>query len=858
MAFKKISLISFLLALCLASLYIFSPSNPADKLMLDAYFRLRGQQAEQNDILIVSLDARFLEAYPYRIGELDRRFYARVVEQLLTAGALAVGLDIFFPEQSSDVQADLALAEALLNDRVVLPFVRSAPSRQDASTLSSEDHLVFHPLLQDAQRGVLELQESAHFFRPQIRFSDATLPSFSLAILEAAGLRSQRNLNQPVLIDYRGPKTSFPSLSFLDIYRNQFAYSDVQGKLVLLGVTLEGTDRDQILTAFGEMPGVEVNANQLYSLLHSRLSPLNAFVMAALIIAASLLAPFLSHKKRGLIYTLAACIASFTITFLLFLQGLFISPLSFIVIFTVAYINTSYDQLKRLDKDLNHKLMQLLDNTTLSPSSTTNDFSLVQGFAPKGYITDAPDMLESLTRGLSAEAGLLFYASERVTKGIVSDALLAIADQAFEQRVSLTKGTKPHFLAEPLQLANETVGVLALSLPAPPPPHLQALIKTSVHTFSQLARYQQLRTQANTLATTVWPQNSQSSEAKLAALSMISDLVAAERGWLGALLESLPQAVFIMSPYGYSIYKNAAARRLLGDEKNMLKTISDSLAIEAETFQKEYVNMVEQGQSLELGLTERKHERPVLLNLQVVRSGSEVRGVAGTVSDLSKLSELDQKRQDMIAMVVHDLRSPLTSIQGFADLLLSGSTKDAQEHLGIISTEAARMRRMTDAFLDISKLESESFELDLVASNIADLLRYAVASVSAQASHKQTVIQVDAPSFLEAKVDADLISRLMSNLLTNAIKYSPSKSKVVLSLSQTADSLLFSVKDNGYGMSEEQQAQLFQKYKRGDTKAVGTGLGLYLVRLIVEAHKGHISVESSLNEGSEFKLSLPL
>ena len=87
---------------------------------------------------------------------------------------------------------------------------------------------------------------------------------------------------------------------------------------------------------------------------------------------------------------------------------------------------------------------------------------------------------------------------------------------------------------------------------------------------------------------------------------MVSDLLAAERGWLGALVESLPQAVFIMSPYGYSIYRNDAARRFFSEEKNMLATLPESIKIDAEGFRQEYATLIERGEELELGLTERE------------------------------------------------------------------------------------------------------------------------------------------------------------------------------------------------------------------------------------------------------------
>ena len=708
-------LTTLIIALGLAALHLAKLDQAGNNLILDGWFRLRGQITESNDIVLVALDQRFIDEYPVRLSELDRRFYAQAITHLTEAGATVIAMDIFFPEPSQ-ADRDEALASTILSNNVILPFVRLS----DSSSSSIHEHVPFNPLLEQAKRGVLELAETARSFRPIVSFQEAQLPSFALAVVEAAGLSSKYRQTQPLLIDYLGPAGSFPQLSFLDVYRDTFAYSHVIDKIVLIGVTLEGTDRDQIITPFGMMSGLEVNANQVYTLLNGNLKVLNPLIYAFLLIGIALIGNYLAPKKRGLFYSLLAIGLSVLLSFIFFRLHLFISPLSPILLFGVAYGLASFQQLRNLDNDLNKKLIELLDSATFSRLDTPTPDSLQQGFAPKGYVADTDKMLESLQHGLGASAGLLIFKNERAEQGVISPRLVELAKLALEEKRPIAEGTMPHYIVEPMKAQNQTIGILALSLPAPPPPHLRSLLLTSLNTFSQVARYQNLRMQTQTLTTKIWPRASQSSYAKLEALGMIGDLLAAERGWLGTLLESLPQAVFIMSPYGFSIYKNASARRLLGDEKNMLRGIPEALSIDLMAFQENYVKMVEQGDTLELGLTERKSNRSILLSMQVVRDGPEIRGVAGTINDLSKLSELDQQRQDLIAMVVHDLRSPLTSIQGFAELLLSGSLTDNREPLEIISDEAARMRRLTDSFLDLSRLESESFKPEKQAANVAD------------------------------------------------------------------------------------------------------------------------------------------
>ena len=710
-----VSIIPLIVAALLALLYLLGLTQALDRLSLNAWFRLRGVQAAQDDILLVKLDQDFVDAYGFRIGELDRGFYARALENLSAAGARVIGVDLFFPERSVVTDGrnpDMELAAAVLGNNVVLPQIR-AGSRRGSGWAG--DYVPFNPLLRTARRGVLSLDASAHKISSEVTVRDGTLPSFALAVLRAGELPGIR-ASGDYLIDYRGPSGTFPALSFLDVYRNQFSYSRVQDKVVLLGVTLLGTDQDQLMTPFGLMSGLEVDANAVYTLLHGQLAQLPAPLYALLLLVSGVAWAPVTRRKRGMFYALAGTVILFGVSLLLFwLAALFVPPLWLALIPLVAYLSSSYRHLTTLDRQLTQRLRGLLDAAMLARPGDLATGDLSTGFAPKGYVTHAPEMLESLLQGLGGESGLLLLDAERTAHGEVSPVLVALLNASLSEQRRVSSGTLPYAVAQPIFLDEGVVGAVALSLPAPLPPHLLSLLETSAGMFSQLARYQRLRERTQTLADTLWPWRTQSSLAKLNSLALIGDLLATERSWLGSLLETLPQATFIMSPYGYSVFENAAARRLFSGEKNMLRALPEALQLDTERFQKDYVRLVEQGEELELGLVERGSGRPVLLSLRVVRGaneggGGEVKGVAGIVNDLSKVEEMARQRQELIGVVVHDLRSPLTSIQGFADLLLEGDMTDTQEPLTIIRQEAARMQRMTDTFLDVVKLESNAFK----------------------------------------------------------------------------------------------------------------------------------------------------
>ena len=274
----------------------------ADDLALDAWLRLRGTRPAPADMVIVTLDESFISAYGVRIGELDRRFYARTIENLQAAGARAIGLDVFFPEVTAE---DEALALAVAGAKVVLPHVPSKQAQPGAGgtrttrDFSIDEHVPYNPDLEDALRGVITLEVEARRFRPLLPFADGELPSFALAVAQAAGLEMKGADSRERLVDYRGPSGSFRHLSFLDAYRGAFAFSNIQNAIVLVGVTLQGTDQDLVLTPFGPMPGVEVLANEIFTLAEGRLTELPGGLQLLLLLLLGIGLPPLLRKSTS-------------------------------------------------------------------------------------------------------------------------------------------------------------------------------------------------------------------------------------------------------------------------------------------------------------------------------------------------------------------------------------------------------------------------------------------------------------------------------------------------------------------------------------------------------------------------------
>lgn len=234
------------------------------------------------------------------------------------------------------------------------------------------------------------------------------------------------------------------------------------------------------------------------------------------------------------------------------------------------------------------------------------------------------------------------------------------------------------------------------------------------------------------------------------------------------------------------------------------------------------------------------------------------------------LEEASRLKSDFIGFVAHELRNPLTSIRGFVQTLMldeEAVTPDmAHEFHETIEAEADRLLDMINELLDVSRLESGR-SLTLAVKPIAlrplleKLVRRQKFSKFYTSRHElKTEFDPNLPEALMA--DEDKLNQILSNLLSNAVKYSPDGGTVLLTAKRESDNVVLAVKDQGVGLTPEQQKRLFRQYERAERDAIknipGTGLGLYLVKSLVELHGGTIEVTSETGNGSTFTVTLPI
>ncbi|WDF54966.1 HAMP domain-containing sensor histidine kinase [Mucilaginibacter sp. KACC 22063] len=233
--------------------------------------------------------------------------------------------------------------------------------------------------------------------------------------------------------------------------------------------------------------------------------------------------------------------------------------------------------------------------------------------------------------------------------------------------------------------------------------------------------------------------------------------------------------------------------------------------------------------------------------------------------NITEFKERDEAKTNFIATISHELKTPISAIKMSLKLLndqrIGEMNSQQKELLAHISDDSDRLLKITSELLDLSQVETGNIQLNFVPSDPAAIVDYALNSVRFPAEQKSISLQVEAqPQLPKVQVDVEKTAWVLVNFLSNALRYSSEKSKVIIGVSAHQNQVIFSVKDFGKGIDEQYQKRLFERYFQvptdGQSKA-GTGLGLAISKDFIEAQNGHIWVESAIGEGSTFYFSLP-
>ncbi len=242
-------------------------------------------------------------------------------------------------------------------------------------------------------------------------------------------------------------------------------------------------------------------------------------------------------------------------------------------------------------------------------------------------------------------------------------------------------------------------------------------------------------------------------------------------------------------------------------------------------------------------------------------------GAVIVLNDMTRIHRLEAVRRDFVANVSHELKTPVTSIQGFVEALVDGSIKDpvqVERYLSIVAKHASRLNAIIDDLLTLSRLEDagEQRALRFEVGPVKPVIEEAIDLSGIKADEKRMVIDLTCSDEVEARINPPLLEQAVANLLDNAIKYSPEGSRIRVEVTQDSAQVSISVTDEGCGIPPEHLPRIFERFyvvdKSRSRKLGGTGLGLAIVKHIAQAHGGRVTVVSTPGQGSTFTIHLPV
>ncbi len=337
------------------------------------------------------------------------------------------------------------------------------------------------------------------------------------------------------------------------------------------------------------------------------------------------------------------------------------------------------------------------------------------------------------------------------------------------------------------------------------------------------------------------------------------------------VVHSMAEGVIMVNKKGEILLMNPAAERLLGvkkEDKIGRSVLSDLKEEQLVSFVQE---PSEAGKSKEVVIqSQNDHVRKVLLasNAVIESEDGKTVGFVSVISDVTKQKELEALKNEFLANISHDLRTPITCIRGSLQLLCDTSVNQlspTQEKFAKLAlNNVERLSRLINDLLDLSKLESNKFTIKPIPFHVDNLIQSLVNEFGAWSKTKGITIQTKIEKPLEIEADQDRISQVLTNLIGNALKFTPSGGTVTVEGRRSADLLKIEVgvRDTGPGIAKNDFQKLFEKFSRIESQAMqgvsGTGLGLTIAKEIVELHGGRIWVESEEGKGSYFAFELPI
>lgn len=869
---------------------------------LNMLFRFRGSQSPPEDVVIVAIDDASLQ----RVGNWPwpRSVMANALDRITQANPRAIGLDVIYAE-ASNADEDKLLTEAIARSgRVVLPAQLTEaeatqpgaastwllPLKEVRGAAAATGHAHADPdvdgvlrtvqLSKSNERGerlwafgleTLRVAENVPSDSVQELKSSLRLGRYEIAIYDEAEKSSLPGVTiirpNAMLINYLGPPGTFHYYSIGEVLDGQVPASAFANKIVLIGAVAQ-TMGDTRITPFISyadsnrqggtgMPGVEVHANVIETIrrgasLNPRPDWMGVAVTLLVILAATFIIRLLDGWKAiALLLTLLALIVAGSLY--AFDRHFVIPPVvsmmtGFFTVVPLLLLESSINASRDLDKKLDR--LARIQKRFMSRRTAEDSFEPSLSFIGSILRAESVSLFQKRAPGQPLELKARFgrapvksFAATNVNENHSEGLRVTLEDDS--GLLVIERGAGEPFSESERGLAQEFALSVSREL-------------TSSRQSSEL--------QGRALPRNIrW---------KLSAVDEITAHLVSRVGFMNQVFTSMTDGLLVADITGRVIFANPAAHRFWNNVEaaeltgwTLTELFTERGIINLDSL-RETMRAVMNGQSVtrDAESSSRKGRFYTLQFSAVVAETSKVIGLIVIITDVTKRRELDRVKAETLQLVSHELRAPLTSIRGLSETLLKYPVpEDARpEIIETIYSEAMRLSELINRYLDVTRIESGAQGLTrrVLPLNplISDCVR--VAASAAALKRIQIKLNLEEPS-PELSCDPQLLAQAVNNLLINAIKYSPEASEVEVSTATDDEGRVrIEVRDHGYGIPKGFQTRVFEKFFRLErdvkSETVGTGLGLALVKEIVERHNGQVTLESETGKGSTFTIRLPL
>ncbi len=736
--------------------------------------------------------------------------------------------------------------------------------------------------------------------------SPGVLSIGDIEIQVASAPESAEALDDVYVIDYEmnipyfGNQGAFEYISAHEVIDGRVPANYFDGKIVLYGGNAAGLF-DTHMTPFSldrsPTPGVEIQASVMAAILdqrHITRAPLWLLALITTVSAMAVAAIYLYFDTRiaSLALVLLTVAAVAVQMYLFGSHGFWIEISPLVTALFISFIFGLMLKMRHVNEALDEEVLSLSEAAALGDKAgekiviqifqaaepTLRHLLGVPAAALLKVDRDKGSLIPTAQYGLTGINPILKLTGDLTSLLVSLDPILVSSLQNHPLAAIVPKAqiSAYHAMIVPLVAKGDTVGALCLFRPRgenfrTEDENLLRAISAEFGTVWYNANLYERLTAKNTnpLATFTY----QSQERRIQTLSALNDAVVDEKSLMRSIMDSVADGVIVTDVLGTIRLFNPKAKEILGlyaesaVGQSAVEFIRRFEEIPYAEMQDKFRKIVERGEifsaDIKLSLPT---TRFYTLSLGPVRSSDGlVQGIVAVLSDITQLKEMDQMKTDLMSMVTHEIRTPLATVQGFAQILLKGGidNEKGSEFLEIINRQSNRLVNLVNDFLDITRIESGRQVITKTPVNIDKLIQNALADLKPLADEKSISLQYrpDPGGLSEVFGDRNLIEQVLINLLSNAIKYSPKGASAGVAVAEQNGIVAVSVQDTGLGIPKEALPRLFEKFYRvraEDRKdIIGTGLGLSLAKQIMEVHGGTIRVESVHGKGSTFTITIP-